>query len=85
MLIAQPIHESYDEIKRKYDGYCVLVVDCENERQNFGTGKVLAYHEKLAELTRETIDMLNDDMGIFAYKTFTNLGNISPIQVIHHE
>ena len=84
MIIENPVRESYKEIRTKYDGYCVLVINCENKKQNFGSGIAFAYNKSLAELTGETMDLLNDDMGICAYKTFTDFANLGPIQVVHH-
>ena len=84
MIIENPVRESYKEIRTKYDGYCVLVIGCENEKEIFGSGKVLAYDKSLAVLTKETIDLPDDDWGICAYKTFTDFGSLGPIQVVHH-
>jgi hypothetical protein len=86
MLIKNPVRETYKEIKEKYDGYCVLVVECENDKMDFGSGIALAYDKSLADLTRETLDLINDDLGICAYKTFTDFSGfgIGPIQVVHH-
>ena len=84
MLIKNPVRETYKEIRAKYDGYCVLVINCENKKENFGSGIAFAYNKNLADLTTETIDLLNDDMGICAYKTFTDIPSIGPIQVVHH-
>ena len=85
MLLENPIRESYAEIKDKYDGYCVLVIECEQEKPNFGSGKVVAYGKKLGALTKETIGFVNDnELGIFMYSTFTDFGSLGPIQVAHH-
>jgi hypothetical protein len=84
VFIENPARESYKEIREKYNGYCVLVVECDIEKPNFGFGKVIAYNKNLADLTRETIALLDGDVGIFIYSTFTDFGNLSPIQVIHH-
>jgi hypothetical protein len=86
MIIENPVRETYKEIRAKYDGYCVLVIKCENKKQDFGSGIALAFDKSLPDLTRETIDILDDTMGIIAYKTFTDIGNhgYGPIQVIHH-
>ena len=84
MFVTNPIRESYEEIRKKYDGYCVLVVECENEKMNFGNGKVIAYHEDLATLVGTTIKLTDGDLGIFGYKTFSNIGIGGPIQVVHH-
>jgi len=84
MLVANPIRENYEEIRNKYDGYCILVKECDSEKMNFGTGIVIAYHEDLATLVRETIELTDDDLGIFGYKTFSNIGTGGPIQVVHH-
>jgi hypothetical protein len=84
MLVDNPVRESYEDIRKKYDGYCVLVVECENKKMNFGMGKVIAYHEDLATLVGETIEITDGDLGIFRYDTYTNIGNGGPIQVVHH-
>ena len=55
MFITNPVRESYEEIREKYDGYCVLVVECDYEKMDFGSGTVVAYHEDLAALVKETI------------------------------
>ena len=86
MFVANPIRESYTEIRERYDGYCVLVIECDNEKINFGNGKVIAYHEDLATLVSETIDLTDDnDLGFFTYSTYTNFGSGGPIQVVHHD
>ena len=85
MLIANPVRESYEEIREKYDGYCVLVVECDCEKMNFGTGKVVAYHEDLATLVEETIEMTDGDLGIFGYEAFDSVDSTGPIQVVHHD
>lgn len=85
MLVANPIRESYEEIREKYDGYCVLVIECDSEKMNFGTGKVIAYHDDLATLVGETIELTDGDVGVFGYKTFTNIGAGGPIQVVHYD
>jgi hypothetical protein len=84
MTIKNPIRETYEEIKNKYDGYCVLVIECDKEKMNFGSGKVIAYEKKLGTLTKETLDIINGDIGIFMYCTFTDIGSLGPIQVTHH-
>ena len=85
MWVAEPVRESFEEIETKYDGYCVLVVECDQAGYDFGFGKAIAYDEDLATLTDETIELLNDDMGIVAYKTFTDFGTGGPIQVVHYD
>ena len=84
VIIKNPIRETYNEIESKYDGFCVLVIECENEKQNFGSGKVLAYDKSLPKLIKSTQNLLNDGFGICAYKTFTDIGSLGPIQVVHH-
>ena len=85
MLVENPVRETYKEIKNKYDGYCVLVIECDQKKINFGSGKAIAYNEKLGTLTKETVDFVNDnEVGIFMYCTFTDLGSGGPIQVVHH-
>jgi hypothetical protein len=86
MLIENPVRESYEEIREKYDGYCVLVIECDKEKMDFGTGKAIAYGDKLAALTKETRDIISGDVGIFMYCTFTDFGGfgVGPIQVTHH-
>ncbi|MCL2197366.1 MAG: hypothetical protein FWB80_00430 [Defluviitaleaceae bacterium] len=84
MLVTNPKSETYDEIRDKYDGYCVLVIECESKKQNFGYGKVVAYSKNLADLNRETRSILKEDIGIFVYKTFTDFGSFAPTQVVHH-
>ena len=85
MLINNPIRETYDEIRKKYDGYCVLVIECEKEKMDFGSGKAIAYGKELGALTNETINFLDDnEVGIFFFKTFTDFGFSGPIQVTHH-
>ena len=84
MLVENPIRESYEEIREKYDGYCVLVIECVSNKQNFEFGKVIAFDKNLAKLSKDTRKLIEGDIGIFAYKTFTDFGNFSPIQVVHH-
>ena len=84
MLVTNPVRESYDEIREKYDGYCVLVIESDRDEIDFGTGKAFAYDEDLATLTGETMDLINEGMGIFAYHTFTHMGSLSPFHVTHH-
>ena len=85
MMIENPIRESYKDIREKYDGFCVLVVECESEKMNFGTGKVIAYHEDLATLVGETMAMNDEILGEFRYETYTPMpGGLGPIQVVHH-
>ncbi|MCL2604576.1 MAG: hypothetical protein FWD90_08865 [Defluviitaleaceae bacterium] len=84
MLVANPVQESYEMIREKYDGFCVLVVECDNEKMNYGTGKVIAYHEDLATLVGETIELTDGDVGIFRYDAYTNTESGGPIQVVHH-
>jgi len=84
MLVANPVRESYKKIREKYDGFCILVVECDCEKMDFGTGKVIAYHEDLATLVKETIELTDCDLGIFGYETFSNIGITGPIQVVHH-
>jgi len=84
MLIKHPVRESYKEIKEKYDGYCVLVVECDKKKMDFGFGKVLAYDKNLSSLTKETLGLLDGDVGVFMYCTFTDFSNLGPIQVMHH-
>ena len=81
MIVKNPIRESCHEIKQKYDGYCILVTHCDNKREEFGNGIVVAYDKKLSSLIKETEDILDADIGIYAYKTFTDLGST---QVTHH-
>ena len=87
MIIENPVRETYEEISTKYDDYCVLVIECDSKNQDFGSAKVLAYDKKLADLTAETLDLLDGDIGIFAYRTFTNFPpfGIGPIQVELYE
>jgi hypothetical protein len=85
MLVENPVRETFEEIRDKYDGYCVLVIECDKEKMNFGSGKAMAYGKSLGALTKETIDFVNDnEVGIFFYKTFTDFGSLGPIQVTHH-
>jgi len=84
VFVANPIRETYEQIEEKYDGYCVLVIECDREHINFGTGKVVAYHEDLATLVGETLDFTEGDVGIFKYETLTDFGFGGPIQVVHH-
>ena len=84
MLIENPVRETYKEIIKKYDGYCVLVIECEKEKMDFGSGKAIAFNDRLAALTKETRDIINGDVGIFMYCTFTDFGSLGPIQVTHH-
>jgi hypothetical protein len=51
---------------------------------NFGSAKAIAYGYKMADLTKETREIINGDVGIFMYCTFTDFGNLNPIQVTHH-
>ena len=85
MLIADPVRESYEEIRNKYDGYCVLVIECASKKPNFESGKAIAFDKSLASLITGTRNLINDDIGTFIYSTFTDFGNFSPIQVTHHE
>ena len=84
VLIENPTRETYKEIRKKYDGYCVLVIECESGNLNFGSGKAIAYGENLADLVRETRDLIGGDTGIISYETYTDFGNLGPIQVVHH-
>ena len=85
MFVANPIRESCEVIREKYDDYCVLVTECDSKKMNFGSGIVIAYHEDLATLVGETIELTDGDLGIFRYDTYTNIGSGGLIQVIHHE
>ena len=85
MIVENPVRETYEEIRNKYDGYCVLVIECEQKKMNFGSGKAIAYDKSLGNLSKETVDFVeNNEVGIFFYKTFTDFGSLSPIQVVHH-
>ena len=65
MIIENPVRETYEEIRNKYDGYCVLVIECDRKKEDFGSAKVLAYDRNLADLTAETIRLLNQTTGRF--------------------
>lgn len=84
MLISNPVRASYRDIREKYDGYCVLVVNCDYEKMDFGTGMVVAYHEDMAALVEETAKLTDGDVGIFGYEAFSNIGCAGPVQVVHH-
>jgi hypothetical protein len=84
MIIENPVRGTYKEIRDKYDGYCVLVIECDNENLNFGSGKAVAYGKKLADLVKETRHLIDGDVGIVSYETYTDFGSLGPIQVIHH-
>ena len=84
MLVSDPARESYEEIREKYDGYCVLVIDCDSKKPNFGSGMAIAFDKSLAELIKETQALIEGDVGTFVYSTFTDFGNFAPIQVVHH-
>jgi len=85
MLIVDPVRESYEDIRNKYDGYCVLVIECVSKKPNFEFGKAIAFDKSLASLIEDTRSLIKDDIGTFVYSTFTDFGNFSPIQVTHHE
>jgi len=85
MLVQNPVRESYCSIREKYDGYCVLVVDCDREQMDFGMGTVVAFDAKLADLVGETLGFVEEnELGFFAYRTFTPLGTAGTMQVVHH-
>jgi len=87
MYLDNQVRETYDEAKVKHKGYCVLVINCDKDSVNFGTGIVVARNKDLATLTRETMRLVEDrNVGIFRYSTFTGFEDYySPIQVIEHE
>ncbi|MCL2387815.1 MAG: hypothetical protein FWC89_09755 [Defluviitaleaceae bacterium] len=71
MFVENPVRETYEEIKSKYNGYCAFIIKCDKMGMNFGTGIVLAYHEDLSVLMRNTLSIVDeDDVGIAGFSDF---------------
>jgi len=75
MWVTNPVMEKHDEIRKKYDGYCVLVVQCDEDNICYNQGMVVAYGNSAAELTRETWDYVEDnDLGNIIFDMFIDYG-----------
>jgi len=86
MWVENPIRETAEEIERKYDGYCVLVTECDKDSINYTSGKVLAYHKKISDLSKGARSYINsNDVGFFMYRAFMDFGdsNSGIIDVIY--
>ncbi|MCL2350138.1 MAG: hypothetical protein FWC67_01530 [Defluviitaleaceae bacterium] len=88
MWVENPIRETYEEISKKFNDLCVLVVECEEDGVEFGSGKVIAYHEHLAKLVGATKEYVSkNDLGIFVYDSFSNFDDchFGTVQVVPYE
>ena len=86
MLVEKPIYEKFDEIRKKYDGYCAFVVRCMGDYDDIIGGEVVAYNKCLADLTLEARPIIkNGGIGVYVFETFTDFGEYDVIQVIPYE
>ena len=87
MLVTKPVRESWEQIKEKYKGYCVLVIQIEGSEVHIIDGEVAAFNESLADLVNETDNYIETtNIGVFAYKTLTGFdGHAMPIQIVYDE
>jgi hypothetical protein len=87
MLVANPVYESYDEIKKKYDGYCVYITHVKGRTIEPDAGEVLAYNEDIGALTNEIRPILfsDKDLGVHTTRVLKDTSGYGIIQVITHE
>jgi hypothetical protein len=69
MLVENPKYETYDVIRKKYDGYCIFIINCKGETLEPLGGEVIAYNEDIGHLTREIDPFLDGDMDLGLYTT----------------
>jgi hypothetical protein len=82
-------YQPIDQIKEKYDGYCVCIVKCDTNKTGwvFG-GEVLAVGDSVPALLKATRDITDDEaLGLVYYPSFKGFGDISMsnvLQVVEH-
>ena len=86
MLVQNPIRETWDEMKEKYDGFCIFVAKCSDNGVRPKSGEVWAYNESLAELTGEVDHLFEGDddsqMGIHSFITLTGFADCTLMHVV---
>ncbi|MCL2386900.1 MAG: hypothetical protein FWC89_05030 [Defluviitaleaceae bacterium] len=77
MLIENPVYETWEEIERKYDGYCVFMANCIGNITLPEGGEVWGYNKSLADLTGEVMHFIESDthnLGMYTFITLTDFG-----------
>ena len=85
MLVQNPIRETWNEIKNKYDGFCIFVANCSDDGVRPKMGEVWAYSKTLSELNSivdHFFEMEDIDMGIHSFITLTDFGDIGLMHVV---
>ena len=86
MIVKNPIYETYEAIRKKYDGYCVFIIKCNGDTFEPIGGEVKAFNKSLADLTIEAMPIINNEpVGIFTFDTYTDFGDSGVIQVVFDE
>ena len=84
MIIEDPIYENYEMIRKKYDGYCVFIINCDGATFKPIGGEVKAYDKSLGELISEAMPIIiNESVGVYTFHTYTDFGDSSVVQVIY--
>ena len=85
MLVQNPVRETWNEIRKKYEGYCIFIANCSDDGVRPKAGEVWAYGKTLAELNSlvdHFFDMEDTGMGIHSFITLTGFGDIGLMHVV---
>ena len=82
MIIEKPAYEKWEEIEKKYDGFCVFLANCIGDILIPEGGEVWGYDKNLGKLTRDVCHFIESDeynLGVYAFKTLTSFDNTGGI------
>jgi len=77
VLIEKPVYEKWEDIEKKYDGYCVFMANCTGNVTVPEGGEVWGYNKSLGELTNAVYHFIESDkydVGMYTFKTLTSFG-----------
>jgi hypothetical protein len=87
MLVENPKYETYDVIKKKYDGYCIFLIHCQGRTVEPIGGEVIAYNEDMGGLINDMDPFLDGDidLGVYTTDVLKPIYDIGPIEVIFED
>jgi len=88
VIVKEPKYEKWEDIKKKYDGYCIFLTNCKGGTLEPEGGIVRAYNEDMGDLIGETnfaFDWNKEDFGDHSFQPLKEFGDIGVIEVIPYD
>jgi len=82
VIIEKPVYENWEDIEKKYTGYCVFLANCTGNVTIPLGGEVWGYGKSLGELTHAVYHFIESDeydVGLYTFKTLTSFEHTGSI------